>query len=301
MPKGIRSGVRNPGFLIVPARINLRALPTRRTVSASPPRTPRLLSVTESVALPTHAHRAPALFALHVAHDVGTISTEIRLVRSMIPSFATTDARASAPESLSSATGDAVLIAPVSKQIPWYQGILQGILRFSGLETRFSAKKPPRCSHFSSNTRRQPDKTQSEHMFSAFGSPITSRSGSEKVSMRRYAWVIWPTPISRSAHRPDSGQDGREPCLSGVPRHSQDSRRAHRSCLPDAWNRILEIRIRYQRRRMTLRPFSQVTSASVPSRESREVLHYFQYQHWCRELAVVRGTKISERGNAFCA
>ena len=28
------------GFLIVPARINLRALPTRRTVSASPPRTP---------------------------------------------------------------------------------------------------------------------------------------------------------------------------------------------------------------------------------------------------------------------
>src|SRR5258707_6003384 len=62
---------RNPGFLIVPARINLRALPTRRTVSASPPRTPRLLSVTESVALPTHAHRAPALFALHVAHDVG--------------------------------------------------------------------------------------------------------------------------------------------------------------------------------------------------------------------------------------
>jgi len=142
-------------------------------------------------------------------------------------------------------------------------------------------------------------RTQSEHMFSALplkasasragGSPITSRSGSEKVSMRRYAWVIWPTPISRSAHRPDSGQDGREPCLSGDPRHSQGSRIAHRSCLPDAWNRILEIRIRYQRRRMTLRPFSQVTSASVPSRESREVLHYFQYQHWCRELAVVRG------------
>jgi len=145
----------------------------------------------------------------------------------------------------------------------------------------------------------QTGKAQCEHMFSelplkasasrAGGSPITSRSGSEKVSMRRYAWVIWPTPISRSAHRPDSGQDGREPCLSGVPRHSQDSRRAHRSCLPDAWNRILEIRIRYQRRRMTLRRFSQVTSASVPSRESREVLHYFQYQHWCRELAVARG------------
>ena len=31
----------------------------------------RRSSVTESVALPTHAHRAPALFALHVAHDVG--------------------------------------------------------------------------------------------------------------------------------------------------------------------------------------------------------------------------------------
>jgi hypothetical protein len=31
-----------------------------------------------------------------------------------------------------------------------------------------------------------------------------------------------------------------------------------------------------QRRRMALRPFSQVTSASVPSRESRKVLHYFQ-------------------------
>jgi hypothetical protein len=51
--------------------------------------------------------------------------------------------------------GDAVLIAPVSKQIPWYQGILQGILRFWGLETRFSAKKPLRCSHFSSNSLRK--------------------------------------------------------------------------------------------------------------------------------------------------
>jgi hypothetical protein len=28
--------------------------------------------------------------------------------------------------------GDAVLIAPVSMQVPWYQGILQGILRFWG-------------------------------------------------------------------------------------------------------------------------------------------------------------------------
>src|ERR1700693_3879076 len=51
--------------------------------------------------------------------------------------------------------GDAVLIAPVSKQIPWYQGILQGILRFWGLETRFRAKKPLRCSHFSSNSLRR--------------------------------------------------------------------------------------------------------------------------------------------------
>jgi len=48
--------------------------------------------------------------------------------------------------------GDAVLIAPVSKQIPWYQGILQGILRFWGLETRFSSKKSLRYSHFSSNS-----------------------------------------------------------------------------------------------------------------------------------------------------
>jgi hypothetical protein len=31
---------------------------------------------------------------------------------------------------------------------PWYQGILQGILRFWGLETRFSTKKPLRYSHF---------------------------------------------------------------------------------------------------------------------------------------------------------
>src|SRR5260221_1666726 len=51
--------------------------------------------------------------------------------------------------------GDAVLIAPVSKQIPWYQGILQGILRFWGLGTRFSAKKPLRCSHFLSNSLRK--------------------------------------------------------------------------------------------------------------------------------------------------
>src|SRR5258707_6024212 len=47
--------------------------------------------------------------------------------------------------------GDAVLIAPVSNQIPWYQGIL----RFWGLETRFSTKKPLRCSHFSSNSLRK--------------------------------------------------------------------------------------------------------------------------------------------------
>jgi hypothetical protein len=51
--------------------------------------------------------------------------------------------------------GDAVPIAPVSKKIPWYQGILQGILRFWGLETRFSTEKPLRCSHFSSNSLRR--------------------------------------------------------------------------------------------------------------------------------------------------
>jgi hypothetical protein len=51
--------------------------------------------------------------------------------------------------------GGAVLIAPVSKQIPWYQGILQGILRFWGLEARLSTKKPLRCSHFSSNSLRK--------------------------------------------------------------------------------------------------------------------------------------------------
>ena len=48
--------------------------------------------------------------------------------------------------------GDAVLIAPVSKQIPWYQGILQGILTFWGLETRSSTKKRLRCSHMSNNS-----------------------------------------------------------------------------------------------------------------------------------------------------
>jgi hypothetical protein len=51
--------------------------------------------------------------------------------------------------------GDAVLIAPISNQIPWYQGILQGILRFWGSETQFSTKKPLRCSHFSSNSLRR--------------------------------------------------------------------------------------------------------------------------------------------------
>jgi hypothetical protein len=56
---------------------------------------------------------------------------------------------------LDSRPGDAVLIAPVSKQIPWYQGILQGILRFWGSETRFSAKKSLRGSHLSSNSLRK--------------------------------------------------------------------------------------------------------------------------------------------------
>jgi hypothetical protein len=44
--------------------------------------------------------------------------------------------------------GDAVLIAPVSKQIPWYQGILQGILRFWSLRSQFRCMKPLCCSDF---------------------------------------------------------------------------------------------------------------------------------------------------------
>ena len=39
--------------------------------------------------------------------------------------------------------------------IPWYQGILQGILRFWGSETGFSSNKALRCSHFSSNSLRK--------------------------------------------------------------------------------------------------------------------------------------------------
>src|SRR5260221_8981194 len=48
--------------------------------------------------------------------------------------------------------GDAVLIAPVSKQIPWYQGILQGILQFWGAESRFRSNKPLCCSQFLNNS-----------------------------------------------------------------------------------------------------------------------------------------------------
>jgi hypothetical protein len=50
--------------------------------------------------------------------------------------------------------GDAVLIAPVSKQIPWYQGILQGILLFWGSEAGLRCKKPLSCSGFSGNSLR---------------------------------------------------------------------------------------------------------------------------------------------------
>ena len=39
--------------------------------------------------------------------------------------------------------------------VPWYQGILQGILRFWGSETGFSSNKALRCSHFSSNSLRK--------------------------------------------------------------------------------------------------------------------------------------------------
>ena len=45
--------------------------------------------------------------------------------------------------------GEAVLIARVSKQIPWYQGILQGILRFGCLRSLFGCIKPLCCSGFS--------------------------------------------------------------------------------------------------------------------------------------------------------
>jgi hypothetical protein len=48
--------------------------------------------------------------------------------------------------------GDAVLIAPVSKQIPWYQGILQGILLFWGSKAGFRCKKPLSCSDFSGDS-----------------------------------------------------------------------------------------------------------------------------------------------------
>jgi len=53
---------------------------------------------------------------------------------------------------LDSHPGDAVLIAPVSRQIPWYQGILQGILLFWGSEAGFRCKKPLSCSDFSGNS-----------------------------------------------------------------------------------------------------------------------------------------------------
>jgi hypothetical protein len=43
-----------------------------------------------------------------------------------------------------------VLIAPVSKQIPWYQGILL----FWGSEAGFRCKKPLSCSDFSGNSLR---------------------------------------------------------------------------------------------------------------------------------------------------
>jgi hypothetical protein len=51
--------------------------------------------------------------------------------------------------------GDAVLIAPVSRQIPCQQGILQGILRFRGCRDRFCSKKPLRRSRFSRNSLRK--------------------------------------------------------------------------------------------------------------------------------------------------
>jgi hypothetical protein len=51
--------------------------------------------------------------------------------------------------------GDAVLIAPVSPQIPNKQGILQGILRFWGPASRTRREKPLCCSDFSHNSLHQ--------------------------------------------------------------------------------------------------------------------------------------------------
>jgi hypothetical protein len=56
---------------------------------------------------------------------------------------------------LDSRPGDAVLIAPVSKQIPWYQGILQGILRFWAYLDGFRSKKPLCRNDFSRNSLRE--------------------------------------------------------------------------------------------------------------------------------------------------
>ena len=47
------------------------------------------------------------------------------------------------------------LIAPVSKQIPWYQGILQGILRFWAYLDGFRSKKPLCRNDFSRNSLRE--------------------------------------------------------------------------------------------------------------------------------------------------
>jgi hypothetical protein len=48
-----------------------------------------------------------------------------------------------------------VLIAPVSKQIPWYQGILQGISRFWAYLDGFRSKKPLCRNDFSRNSLRE--------------------------------------------------------------------------------------------------------------------------------------------------
>jgi hypothetical protein len=50
--------------------------------------------------------------------------------------------------------GDAVGFEPISTQIPWYQGILQGILLFWGSEAGLRCKKPLSCSDFSGNSLR---------------------------------------------------------------------------------------------------------------------------------------------------
>jgi hypothetical protein len=94
--------------------------------------------------------------------------------------------------------GDAVLIAPVSKKIPWYQGILQGILRFRGLETRFSTEKPLRGSHFSSNSLRR----LSGKIFWGLGNFLTVSGNSGKHPFLAYVERPARQGLFQTVHHP---------------------------------------------------------------------------------------------------